>query len=151
YVGVAGRGHVVLGRLLPGRLGEEITDSQHLGVREVAEILQVGFADRAGTDYADTNRLTHAEAASASRNSRLARTASSRSVWEASNSMTRNASGAAAMKSRTGSTTEPPATCFLVSSVPSPSLRCSATTRSPSRLSKAGTSAPPAYAQYVST
>src|SRR5215218_9331185 len=135
--------YLVLGRLLPGGLGEEVADGEHFGVGEVGEVLQVGVADRSGANHSDANRLTHQEAASASRNSRLARTASNRSVLESSNSKTRKASGAAAMMSNTGSTPDPTATCLLVSRVPSPSFRCSAATRSPRRFSRAGTSAPP--------
>src|SRR5215212_221793 len=144
---VSSCGNLVLGRLFLSCRLDDVANRQHVGVGKVGEILQVGIANSAGPDHADANRPTHDQARSASRNSRLARTASSKSDSESSNSTTRNASRAAAMMSCTGSTPDPTATCFFVSRLPSPSFRCSATTRSPSRLSSAGTSAPPAYAQ----
>src|SRR5687767_3973361 len=139
--------NVIFGGLLTSGPGDDIADRKHVGVGKTGEVLQIGVADSASADHTNAYRASHDQARSASRNSRLARTASSRSVSESSNSTTRSASGAAEMMSHTGTTPDPTGTCLLVSRVPSPSLMCRATTRSPRRASRAGTSAPPAYAQ----
>lgn len=72
--------NVVLRGLLFGSFGEDVANGQHLSVGEAREIFQIGVTDRAGTDYPNPDRTSHDQVRSLSRNSRLARTASSRSV-----------------------------------------------------------------------
>src|SRR6185503_2643396 len=93
-----------------GPLQVDICDEAHIEVGERGQVLEVLIADDPGADHADADATAAHASPLEERKAKLSATAWKRSPRESSSSITRSASGAAAMICSIGSEPWPTAT-----------------------------------------